>query len=220
MVGRWMPVRRAISVTLRPSGPGPGAAGTANPRRNVRGPAAAASLSCMQLSENFGGYHQLAKTGQGKTIVRCVDSTLMCRPCIAENSLFKNSNRPADGQTLHGDIMIPGHKPGLRRLAATLLTAAAGVFASGALGGLSGQACPHRGRLFRRRHHRRDRPHHGQGTDREPGPVLQMVENKPGAGSNIATDQGATRGRRTATLLFVAVTSAINQTLYKTSTST
>ena len=27
--------------------------------------------------------------------------------------------------------MIPGHKPGLRRLAATLLTAAAGVFASG-----------------------------------------------------------------------------------------
>ena len=27
--------------------------------------------------------------------------------------------------------MIPGHKPGLRRLAATPLTAAAGVFASG-----------------------------------------------------------------------------------------
>ena len=49
---------------LVPAGPG-------RPIRAARGPAAAASLSCMQLSENFWGYHQLAKTGQGKTIVRC-----------------------------------------------------------------------------------------------------------------------------------------------------
>ena len=122
-------------------------------------PAAAASLSCMQLSENFGDYHQLANAGQGKTIVRCVDSTLMRRPCIAENSLFKNSNRPLDGQYLHGDIMIPGHKPGCGALPHPT---AAGVRQRRRPGGLSGQACPHRGRLFRRRNHRRDRPHHGQ----------------------------------------------------------
>ena len=42
-----------------------------------------------------------------------------------------------------------------------------------------------------------------------------MVENKPGAGSNIATDQVQRAAPDGYTLLFVAVTSAINQTLYK-----
>ncbi|KCV24417.1 tripartite tricarboxylate transporter family receptor [Bordetella bronchiseptica E014] len=42
-----------------------------------------------------------------------------------------------------------------------------------------------------------------------------VVENKPGGGSNIATDYVARATPDGYTLLFVAVTSAINQTLYK-----
>ena len=41
-----------------------------------------------------------------------------------------------------------------------------------------------------------------------------VVDNKPGAGSNIATDMVAAAPHDGYTLLFVAVTSAINQTLY------
>lgn len=41
-----------------------------------------------------------------------------------------------------------------------------------------------------------------------------VVENKPGGGSNIATDYVARATPDGYTLLFVAVTSAINQTLY------
>ena len=42
-----------------------------------------------------------------------------------------------------------------------------------------------------------------------------VVENRPGGGSNIATDVAARAKPDGYTLLFVAVTSAINQTLYK-----
>ena len=51
--------------------------------------------------------------------------------CIAQNASSNNSNRPLDGQYLHGDIMTTGQKPGLRRLAATLLATAASAFAMG-----------------------------------------------------------------------------------------
>ncbi len=111
--------------------------------------------------------------------------------------------------------MIPGHKPGLRRLAATLLTAAAGVFASG----VALAAYP-------------DKPvrivvgFSAGGTTDVIARIMAkelteslgqsfVVENKPGAGSNIATDQVQRAAPDGYTLLFVAVTSAINQTLYK-----
>ena len=111
--------------------------------------------------------------------------------------------------------MIPGHKPGLRRLAATLLTAAAGVFASGAalaaypdkpvrivVGFSAGGTTDVIARIMAKE------------LTESLGQSF-VVENKPGAGSNIATDQVQRAAPDGYTLLFVAVTSAINQTLYK-----
>ena len=111
--------------------------------------------------------------------------------------------------------MMTGQKPGLRRLAATLLATAASAFAMG-----SAQAAYP------------DKPVRivvgfsaGGTTDviarimaKELTEALGqsfVVENKPGAGSNIATDMVQRAAPDGYTLLFVAVTSAINQTLYK-----
>ncbi|WP_088142016.1 Bug family tripartite tricarboxylate transporter substrate binding protein [Achromobacter xylosoxidans] len=111
--------------------------------------------------------------------------------------------------------MTTGQKPGLRRIAATLLATAASAFAMG-----SAQAAYP------------DKPvrivvgFSAGGTTDVIARIMAkelteslgqsfVVENKPGAGSNIATDQVKRADSDGYTLLFVAVTSAINQTLYK-----
>ena len=111
--------------------------------------------------------------------------------------------------------MTTGHKPGLRRFAATLLATAASAFAMGS----AHAAYP-------------DKPvrivvgFSAGGTTDVIARIMAkelteslgqsfVVENKPGAGSNIATDQVKRADPDGYTLLFVAVTSAINQTLYK-----
>lgn len=111
--------------------------------------------------------------------------------------------------------MITGQKPGLRRIAATLLATAASAFAMGS----AHAAYP-------------DKPvrivvgFSAGGTTDVIARIMAkelteslgqsfVVENKPGAGSNIATDQVQRAAPDGYTLLFVAVTSAINQTLYK-----
>lgn len=111
--------------------------------------------------------------------------------------------------------MTTGQKPGLRRFAATLLATAASAFAMGS----AHAAYP-------------DKPvrivvgFSAGGTTDVIARIMAkelteslgqsfVVENKPGAGSNIATDQVKRADPDGYTLLFVAVTSAINQTLYK-----
>ncbi|CAB3853230.1 Bug family tripartite tricarboxylate transporter substrate binding protein [Achromobacter anxifer] len=111
--------------------------------------------------------------------------------------------------------MTTGQKPGLRRIAATLLATAASAFAMGS----AHAAYP-------------DKPvrivvgFSAGGTTDVIARIMAkelteslgqsfVVENKPGAGSNIATDQVQRAAPDGYTLLFVAVTSAINQTLYK-----
>ncbi|QKH37648.1 tripartite tricarboxylate transporter substrate binding protein [Achromobacter pestifer] len=111
--------------------------------------------------------------------------------------------------------MTTGQKPGLRRIAATLLATAASAFAMGS----AHAAYP-------------DKPvrivvgFSAGGTTDVIARIMAkelteslgqsfVVENKPGAGSNIATDQVKRAEPDGYTLLFVAVTSAINQTLYK-----
>lgn len=111
--------------------------------------------------------------------------------------------------------MTTGQKPGLRRIAATLLATAASAFAMGS----AHAAYP-------------DKPvrivvgFSAGGTTDVIARIMAkelteslgqsfVVENKPGAGSNIATDQVKRADPDGYTLLFVAVTSAINQTLYK-----
>ena len=111
--------------------------------------------------------------------------------------------------------MTTGHKPGLRRFAATLLATAASAFAMGS----AHAAYP-------------DKPvrivvgFSAGGTTDVIARIMAkelteslgqsfVVENKPGAGSNIATDQVQRAAPDGYTLLFVAVTSAINQSLYK-----
>lgn len=111
--------------------------------------------------------------------------------------------------------MTTGQKPGLRRIAATLLATAASAFALGS----AHAAYP-------------DKPvrivvgFSAGGTTDVIARIMAkelteslgqsfVVENKPGAGSNIATDQVKRADPDGYTLLFVAVTSAINQTLYK-----
>ncbi len=112
--------------------------------------------------------------------------------------------------------MTTGHKPGLRRVATAFVAGLAGAFAIG-----SAQAAAYP-----------DKPVRivvgfsaGGTTDviarimaKELTEALGqsfVVENKPGAGSNIATDQVKRATPDGYTLLFVAVTSAINQSLYK-----
>jgi len=111
--------------------------------------------------------------------------------------------------------MTQGQKPGLRRIAAALLATAAGAFAMGTahaaypdkpvrivVGFSAGGTTDVIARIFAKE------------LTEELGQSF-VVENKPGAGSNIATDMVQRAAPDGYTLLFVAVTSAINQTLYK-----
>lgn len=110
---------------------------------------------------------------------------------------------------------MPGQQSGRRRLAATLLATAASALALGSaqaaypdkpvrivVGFSAGGTTDVIARLMAKE------------LTESLGQSF-VVENKPGAGSNIATEQVLRAAPDGYTLLFVAVTSAINQTLYK-----